>query len=109
MDEKIDWDAPANPPTHDFDAESVVEGVVRSFGSVLIEKKPRKYLHVDVGDGSLRTVWYTTVIAKRVVELDAKVGDYLGIRYVGMEMSKARGDEYRNFDVRCVPSNSVDA
>ena len=109
MDGEIDWDAPANPPTHDFDAEPMVEGVVSSFGSVLIEKKPRKFLHLRAGDGSLRTVWYTTVIAKRVVELDVKVGDYLGIRYVGNEMSKARGDEYRNFDVRCVPHNSVDA
>ncbi len=98
---RIDWDAPTEeyPPAHDFDKESIVEGVLVRTGSVPFSDREAKYLVIDVPTKGEETIWLSQVLESAVDRLDPKEGEYIGIKYLGKRKS-SKGFYYRDYDVR---------
>ena len=101
VESKLDWDEPDYPEKHDFDKEPVLEGNVVKRSDIIIRGDIVGFIVLDTPAG-LRTVWLGSVLKGAVEEKDPKVGDYMGVKYLGMKES-ASGFNYRNFVVKVLP------
>lgn len=59
-------------------------------------------------DGSLISVWDTTVISREFKKLNLLSGDYVGIKYEGWKKGKS-GRDYRSFAVTGIKNNTGDS
>ena len=100
---KFDWDEADDEvyaETHDFDKEAIVEGTMLRTGAVTIKGKEVSLVVLDTSKGE-RTVWEGAVLESALEVKKALIGDYLGIRYLGLKKGAA-GFKYRDFDVRVI-------
>ena len=102
---KIDWDEPEYSETHDFEKVPVIEGTLVNRGDLVIRGKDVSFVVLDTAKGE-RTVWLGAVLKSSLEDRKAVEGDFVGIKYLGMEKSKA-GFSYRNFTVRVLHDEEV--
>ena len=98
---KIDWEAEEYSPAHDFDKVPVVEGTLVKKGMVTIRGKEVNFVVLKTAK-SEETVWLGAVLKGSLEDKAPEAGDYIGIKYLGMEKSAA-GFSYRNYAVRVIP------
>ena len=101
MKSNLNWDEPDFPEKHDFDKLPVAEGVLVKRDEIVIKGELVGLIVLDTPAG-LRTIWLGAVLKSSMEEKDPKVGDYVGVKYLGMKEA-ASGLSYRNFATRVLP------
>ena len=99
---KIDWESAEYPPAHDFEQEPIIEGTLVKRGELTIRGKDVSFVVLKTKEGE-ENVWLGSVLKSSLEDRRAVEGDYVGIKYLGMEKSAA-GFNYRNFTVRVIPA-----
>ena len=100
---RFDWDTPEETDyaeVHDFDSEPIIEGVLVRFDTVTIKGKDVSLVELETAKGN-ETVWLGAVLKSIFENKLPSVGDYVGIRYLGM-VKGGSGYKYRDFDVRVI-------
>ena len=97
---KISWDEPEYSEAHDFEKVPIIEGTLIEKGMVTIRGRDAPFVVLDTTQGK-KTVWLGTVLKSSLEDRKAVEGDYIGIKYLGMEDSDS-GFKYRNFTVRVI-------
>lgn len=96
----INWDEKKYADTHDFNKEPIVEGTLVRTGMVTIKGKETMLIVLKTSKGE-RTVWLGAVLESSLGDDMPVIGDYVGIKYLGMKKGSA-GFEYRDFDSRVI-------
>ena len=98
---KINWDEPEYSPAHDFEKAPVIEGTLVRKGVVTLRGKEVSFVVLKTAKAE-ETVWLGAVLRGSLEDKAPEAGDYIGIKYLGMEKSAA-GFSYRNYAVRVLP------
>jgi hypothetical protein len=100
MDEEseFDWNTDTYPDTYDFTEHSICEGTIADMRTIEIGDRESQFITVQTKYG-LFTVWLNVVLLRKVEEQQIRIGDYIGIRYLGTQRSE-RGYTYKNYEVK---------
>ncbi|GAH47457.1 unnamed protein product, partial [marine sediment metagenome] len=94
----LEWNTPLYPETKLWREGDILEGEVTRIDSVTIKGRDAPFCHLKTEDKEY-TVWLGEVLYDYFRKENIDVGDYIGIKYLGM-IKGERGFEYRNFEVR---------
>ena len=101
--ERIDFGEAKYPETASLIAVGdEVQGEVLEVGEVPIADRLASYLHISTEKG-VRTLWLGKVLVEEVVKRNVKVGDYIGVKYLG-EKESGKQSPYRDYDIRIIPA-----